>query len=268
MPSVATDDAAVGTAPATEPRGGLIDDVKDELQWTFSGRKGWLLGMVFNLVVSLVVVGYQRYDPHVSGDVKIANIAVAVVVYVLAGTLATNQLGADADRVINSVERGDRVQRILAIKNVALVVLLVPVALLVSVIVRILVDRWRLLPNTAMYDIAAVFVWLGIGNVVSVMLPYRPISLRARLKARKTWKRWAVRQAVPYVLYYLGAPALLTFPSVLIHVLEPFGPRRLLYYPILSLGNALVAWLLGLWLATVWSERHRPRFVAELRRPE
>lgn len=262
------DDAAVGIAPATEPRAGLIDDVKDELQWTFSGRKGWLLGMGFNLLVALVVIGYQRYDPHVSGDIRIANIGIAVVVYVLAGTLATNQLGADADRVINSVERGDRVSRILALKNVSLALLMVPVALLVSVIVRILVDRWRLLPNTVMYDIAAVFVWLGLGNLVSVVLPYRPISLRARLKARSTWLRWGVRQAVPYVLYYLGAPLLLTLPAVILHLQETFGRRDSVWYPIVTLANSLVAWLVCLGLASVWADRHRPRFEAELRRPE
>ena len=102
MPPVVTDDAGVGSAPATEPRAGLIDDVKDELRWTFSGRKGWRFGMALNLFVAIVVSGYQAYDPHVSGDIKIANIGSAVVLYVLAGTLATNQLGADADRVINS----------------------------------------------------------------------------------------------------------------------------------------------------------------------
>jgi hypothetical protein len=127
--------------------------------------------MLFNLLVAVVVVGYQRYDPHISGYIKIANIGIAVVVYVLAGTLATNQLGADADRVINSLERADRVSRILGLKNVSVAVLLVPVSLLVSLIVRILVDRWRLLPNTAMYDIGSVFIWLGLGNLVSVLLP-------------------------------------------------------------------------------------------------
>ena len=270
---MAIDDAAAGSAPATEPRAGLVDDVIDELRWTFSGRKGWLLGMAFNLAVALVVVGYQDYDPHKRGDIKIAGIGVAVVAYVLASTLATNQLGADADRVINSVERGDRVPRILALKNVAVAVLLIPVALLVSVIVRVLVERWRLMPVTAAYDIAAVVLWLGIGNVLSVMLPYRPISLRARLKARKTWKRWAVRQAMPYALYYLGQPALM-LPAVLAHKFEVFGKPRfldypdLLYYPLITLGNALVALLLGLWLATAWTNRHRQRFEAELRRPE
>lgn len=263
-----TDDAAVGSAAATEPRAGLLDDVEDELRWTFTGRKGWLVGMLFNLAVALVVTGYQRYDPHVSGDIKIANIGVAVVIYVLAGTLATNQLGADAERVVNSLERGDALRRILALKNVALAVLMVPVALLVSVIVRILVDRWRLLPHTAMYDVGAVFVWLGLGNLISVTLPYRPISLRARLKARRTWKRWALRQAVPYVLYYLGAPLLLLLPWAALLLLKVFGPARSVYYPLVFLANSLVAWLLGLWLATLWADRHRRRFETELRRPE
>jgi hypothetical protein len=72
---------------------------------------------------------------------------------------------------------------------------------------------------------------------------------------------------VPYALYYLGAPLLLTFPSVVIHVLEPFGPRRLLYYPVVTLTNALVG-CVGLWLATVWANRHRRRFESELRRPD
>jgi hypothetical protein len=277
MPSVLGDgqasDTAKSIAPvvdtaATEPRAGLIDDVIDELRWTLAGRKGWLLGMAANLALAIIVVGYQHYDPHVSGDIKIANIGVAVVVYVLAGTLATNQLGADADRALNSLERGDSVPRILALKNVALAVLLVPVALLVSLIVRIMVDRWRLMANTALFDTAAVFVWLGLGNIISVMLPYRPISLRARLKARKTWKRWAVRQAVPYALYYLGVPALLMLPTVLAHQLKLFGHQRLLYYPLLALGNSLVAWLFGLWLATAWTARQRSRFMAELHHPE
>jgi hypothetical protein len=40
------------------------------------------------------------------------------------------------------------------------------------------------------------------------------------------------------------------------------------YYPLLSVGNALVVWLIGLWLATAWTRRHRSRLLAELRRPE
>lgn len=268
IPSVATAGGASEGQSATEPQAGLLDDVVDELRWTLSGRKGWLLGMVFNLVVALVVVGVERYDPHVSGDIKIANIGVAVVIYVLAGTVTTNQLGADGDRVVASLEHGDRVQRILGLKNLALVVLLLPIALLVSVIVRVLVERWRLFPNTAMYDTGAVFIWLALGNLVSVLLPYRPIALRARLKARRTWPRWLVRQAMPYLLYYLGAPLLVLLPTAILYYSRAFGPARSIAYPTIFLANSLIAWALGLWLASLYSERDRSAFLAAMRRPD
>jgi len=254
--------------PATEPRLGLCGDVADELRWTFSGRRGWLLGMAGNLLVALVVVGYQHYDPHVSGDIKIAYVGIAVVLFVLADTINTNQLGADADRVVASLVRGDSVRRILAIKNLALAVLLVPVALLVSLLVRILVDRWRLVSHTAMYDIGSVFLWLGLGDAVSVLLPYRPISLRARLKARASWKRWAVRQAAPYVLYYFGATLLVMLPFVACSGVEAFGRKDSIGYPILYLANALLVWVLGLGFAAAYTDRASERFLAELRRPD
>ncbi len=254
--------------PATEPKLGLLGDVADELRWTFSGRRGWLLGMAGNLLVALVVVGYQDYDPHVSGDIKIAYVGIAVVVFVLADTINTNQLGADAERVAASLERGDTVRRILAIKNLALAVLLVPVALLVSIVVRILVGRWRLVSHTAMYDIGSVFLWLGLGDAVSVLLPYRPISLRARLKARASWGRWAVRQATPYVLYYLGATLVVMLPFVACSTVEAFGRKDSIWYPILYLANALLVWVLGLLFAAAYTDRAAERFAAELRRPD
>ena len=63
---------------ATEPRLGLLRDIVDELRWTFTGRKGWLVGMAGNVAMGLAYVGLTRYDPHRAGDLKIANIGVAV----------------------------------------------------------------------------------------------------------------------------------------------------------------------------------------------
>ena len=64
------------------------------------------------------------------------------------------------------------------------------------------------MPHALLLDVGAVFLWLGVGNVVSVLLPYRPISLKARLRARPTWRRWLLCQAVPYGLYFLLLPIL------------------------------------------------------------
>jgi hypothetical protein len=77
-----------------------------------------------------------------------------------------------------------------------------------------------------------------------------------------------VRQAAPYALFYLGTPLLVTFPVVILHFQETFGRRDSIWYPVVTLANSLVAWLVCLWLASVWADRHRARFEAELRRPE
>jgi hypothetical protein len=259
--------APVQSLTATEPRLGLIRDVGDELLWTFSGRKGWLLGIAANLAMGLAYMGLTRYDPHKAGDLKVANLGVAVTLYVLADVVTTNQLGSDGERVIASLQRGDSVPRILAIKNLSLAVLLIPFAMAVSILVRVLVQRWRLLPHALLLDVGAVFLWLGVGNVLSVLLPYNPVSLRARLHARETWKRWLLCQAVPYGLYFVLLPVL-HVPYYLIYHGKALGEYRANYlaYSAVYVGIGVAYWLLGLLLATIYARRRRQRLALDLSR--
>lgn len=246
----------------------LLRDFAEEFRWTVGGRKGWLLGMAINLVVAVVVTRSTSYDPHKTGEVANAILGISVVLYVLAGTVNTNQLGADGERVVTALEGGDSARRLLLSKNLVLAVLLVPVAILVSVAFDILVHRFRLFSHTPIWDVGAVLLWLGIGNAVSVLLPFRPISLRARMKARRTWKRWVIRQAVPYAIYWLSLPLLFLLPMVALLYFTAFGPVRSVWYPVGYLTNAAVVWVLGLWFAAFYDRRHRPRLVRELHRAE
>jgi hypothetical protein len=272
MAAVLTDRSAAGEQPEMEPRVGLFGDVADELRWTFSGRKGWLIGMALNLVVALVYVAYTHYDPHRAGDIRAVNIGLAVVVWTLADTVNTNQLGADSERASASLESGDIVARILAIKNLALALLLVPLAFAISLVHRVMADRWHLLFHTAMTDVGAVFLWLGVGSVISVLLPYRPISLRAHVKARKTWPRWAICQGVPYGAVFVVVP-LLHLPYLALYHLRDFGPygSHYVYYSLVyldrdrALGSRPVAGVAthaprcrGSWRISVAAARARP----------
>jgi hypothetical protein len=252
---------------AEEPRLGLYGDIVDELSWTLHGRKGWLFGLAFNLVTALVFVGFQRYDPHRSGDLRIANIGIAVVLYFLADVVNTNQLGSDRDRVLASLGDGDTVRRILIIKNLSLAVLLVPLALLVSLLVRILVGRWRVILHPVLTDVGAVFLWLGVGSVISVLLPYRPIAIRARVKQRRTWPRWGFCQAVPYAAYFVLVP-LLHLPYAAVYhyrLLGSYVPHYVVY-SLVYLAIGAVYWGIGLALADRYAKRRLPRLMTDLRR--
>ncbi len=60
-----------------------------------------------------------------------------MALWVLADVINTNQLGADADRVADRLERGHGVTHELLLKNSALAVLLLPLTVLISVSVRV-----------------------------------------------------------------------------------------------------------------------------------
>jgi hypothetical protein len=107
---------------------------------------------------------------------------------------------------------------------------------------------------------------MGVGSVFSVLLPFRPISIRARLKARKTWLRYAICQGAPYVA--LGVVALMHLPYLLIYTLRAFGPIRTNYleYALVYMGLAFLYWGLGLGLASLYAHYSRDRLLSDLHR--
>jgi len=262
---VTTDGEAASVGEAMEPTDGIIADIADELRWTFAERKGWLLGFGFNLVVAAVYVGYQHYDPHVRDDVRVAGIATAVAVWVLADVINTNLLGSDADRVRHSIDRNDRVARILALKGLALGVLLLPLTVAISVGTRLAIDRWRSIPHAVMLDVWVVFAWLGVGALLSVVLPYNPISLKQRWKDRRTWPRWILCLLVPYAA--LGVVRYLAWPADRIarHLLGR-PDHHLLGYAFIYMCWGVAVWLLCLGLAEGYAAVGRSRFERDLQR--
>jgi hypothetical protein len=262
--------AAIEAEESVEPRAGLLRDVVDELRWTLAGRRWWLASMVGNLIFAIGYLIVTEYDPHTAGDINASNVGLAVVLWCLADPVNTNQLGNDSDRVINSLRAGDSVRRILAIKNLALAFLLLPIALLISTIHWVLAGRWHLVPHTVVVDIGAVFLWMGVGSVVSALLPYPPIRIHQRIKAilaRRSVVRYAACMAAPYVLWY-GIVKVLHIPWHAIWDDQLLGARGGAFpkYALVYLGLCLVYWAVGLWIAHVYDRRFPGRLIRDLER--
>jgi hypothetical protein len=258
-----------GQSPrAMEPRLGLFGDILDELAWTFRGRKGWMLGILLSLVEAWGYLALTQGDPRHFGDIKSANIAVAVGVWVLANPINTNQLGNDIEREVASLHAGDSVGRILAIKGLALAILLVPLLFLITIVHRLFIGRWTLLGHTLVWDIGAVFLWLGVGSVVSVLLPFRTIATQVRLKARKTWLRYGLHQAAMYAGFFVLLPLHLLF--VTLWGLWVFGrpSDHYLDYGLLYLAMGFITWAVGLAIADLYGRRCRAQLLADLHRDD
>jgi hypothetical protein len=254
------------SAAAPTATTGTLSEIADELRWTFSERRGWLIGLGFNLAIAAAYVGYSHFQSHSHDVVRIAGIATGVALWVLADVINTNQLGADPDRVAARLESGHGVAHELALKNSALGVLLLPLTVLISVGVRLALDRWRAIPHAVVLDVAVVFFWLGIGNVLSVLLPYRPISLKERWRAKRSWSRWALCLAVPYVA--LLVVRWLAWPAEFVLDHRRFGrpDSHLMSYALVYLAWGVVLWALGLGFAGSYSRLARDRLDRDLHR--
>ncbi len=93
--------------------------------------------------------------------------------------------------------------------------------------------------------------WLGVGNVISVVLAvgYEPLirRWRQRRQPRRT-VRWLVHLALPYALYYLADP-IYGLPRVIVWTILPaalgstLGPGA--GYSLIHVGFATAVWLTG-----------------------
>ena len=246
----------------------LFHEVGDELHRTFAERKGWLLGIGLNLAVATAYVGYEHFQPHSHDKVRIAGIATQTVVWVLADVINTNQLGADADQVSRSLERGEHIGHELALKNLALAILLFPLAFVLSVGVRLALDRWRAIPHAVLFDLYAIFIWLAIGSLISVVLPYRPISLRQRWHRRRSWARWGVCLAAPYVVLFAVIRPLHWPADRLSHAIYGPAEPHLLGYAFVYFCYAIAVWVICLCLAGLYGRIARERLQADLDRED
>ena len=137
----------------------------DELRWTVSHRRSWLIGFAINLALAAAFVSYTHYNPR-TGGVRLAGLAAELAAWVIASTLATNQLGDDAAYVLSRIDQHDSIVRILLSKNLVLASLLVPITVAVSVAAQLdITHLHRLLPSVTedLLDLFVVLMWLGIG---------------------------------------------------------------------------------------------------------
>jgi hypothetical protein len=170
--------------------------------------------------------------------------------------------------VARSLQRGEHVGHELALKNLALGSLLFPFAFVLSVGVRLALDRWRAIPHAVLFDLYVVFIWLGVGSLVSVLLPYRPISLRQRWQRRRSWFRWLVCLAAPYAVLFCVIRPLRWPVDHLARALCGSPEQHLLSYSFVYMCYGVAVWLVCLCLAGLYGRIAPQRLRADLERKD
>jgi NO-binding membrane sensor protein with MHYT domain len=159
---------------------GIIDEVR---HITADKPRSILLRIVITVAIGLGLVaayhltGMKRYD--------LSGLTLYLFSVVVGSVVCTNSLCFEAERVRTALEGGQRVWRILVVQNIAMAILITIAGLPV-----IAALTWTREANpVALVDqlVTMVFIWLGVGNVLSVLYPLRHEPMTARLKDG-TWK--------------------------------------------------------------------------------
>jgi hypothetical protein len=239
----------VATAPTSQDQP-LARQVLDELIWSFRPPWYWLSGVAFNLVLSLLylIVAPLSGQPHRDWAILVGSY---FAVWILADVTTTNVLGADALRVV-------RLGRILLVKNLTLLVIVGVPTLIATAVITVRTEADYRLSLTLPGVLYPIFTWLGVGNVVSVLLPVAIVSWRERWQQRHELPRtarWLFCLGLPYATLAAVDPVG-KLPRILFQHLR-FLPQTAQARGAVVCALGLVLWGAGISLA-LWLNRLRP----------
>jgi hypothetical protein len=237
-------------AAAKHLHGSLPSSVAAEIRWAFAPPRAWLAGVAVNLALSLawLLVEPVRAEGHRDWVILVGTYFAS---FILADVTTTNVLGVDHIRIQNGVRGGIPASRFLLVKNLALLVIVGAPTLAAAVILTLAMETparlWITVPEVAVPMLS----WLGVGNLVSVLLPvgYEPLIRRWRQRG-DVWRTmvWLTHLALPYGLFYVADPVYGLprtwfwghVPAMLNSTLGPDGDRSVFH-----IGTALVVWAVG-----------------------
>jgi hypothetical protein len=209
-----------------------------------------------NLVLSLawLLVEPVRAEGHRDWVILVGTYFAS---FILADVTTTNVLGVDHVRVQQGMDGGVPEARILLIKNLALLVIVGAPTLAAAVILTLIMETPGRLGVTVPEVAVPLLSWLGVGNLVSVLLPVGYEPLIRRWRQRKELRRtmlWLCHLVLPYGLFYIADPVYGLpkawfwgdVPALLNSTLGPDGDRSVIH-----IGIAMAVWALGTAAATV-----------------
>lgn len=180
----------------------LANGVRGEIAYMLARKpRSIVKSLAVGLALGLLYLGFIRlfqWDRYQSWLPYLGLLAISVV---MGGAVCLNAMSFDAMRVRAALDSGARLWHLLVTKNLALVVIVAPVGFLLCGLLA-----WRAGNIDSFFKACALMVsfivlWLGVGNVLSVVVPIRdePILHRRR---DGTLKQFVIVFAVSYLIGY------------------------------------------------------------------
>jgi hypothetical protein len=187
----------------------LYPAVLSEIRWAFTPPRTWLLGVVANLFFAAAWLVVQPLTVHGRHQDWVILVGTYFSSFILADVTTTNLLGADHYRVLRALSLGTPMWRILVIKNLTLIVLVGLPTLVIAMAMTLWFEHPARLTVTIPNVAVPIVSWIGVGNLVSVLMPVSAEPLVRRWRQRNDRRRivgWLAALTLPYALYYVADP--------------------------------------------------------------
>ncbi|WP_433784711.1 hypothetical protein ACQPX6_00555 [Actinomycetospora sp. CA-101289] len=161
-----------------------------------------LTSLAVGLALGLGYLGFIRIFNWDRGQPYLPYLGLLAISFVIGGSVCLNAMSFDAMRVRAALDSGARLWHLLVVKNLALFCLVTPIGFLLSGLLA-----WRAGDLGAFFKACALMIclivlWLGVGNVLSVVVPIRDEPIRNRRRSG-TLKPFLVAFTVAYLVGYL-----------------------------------------------------------------
>ncbi|MGW0039335.1 hypothetical protein [Gordonia sp. NPDC003376] len=153
-----------------------------------------LIRVVITLATSLALVVFYRLAGWADYEER-GSLSLYLFGAVIGSVVCTNALCFEADRLLTELAGGERLWRILIAKNLTMGGLVTVAAAPVIALLAVTTD----LETIAVIDqfVVMVLIWLGVGNLLSVISPLRHEPLGDRLQDG-TWRAYLLSFGISY----------------------------------------------------------------------
>lgn len=158
--------------------------------------------LAVSLALGLLYLGFIRVFEWDRNQRFLPYLGLWVISVVMGGAVCINAMCFDAMRVRAALEGGSRLWHLLVIKNLAVGALVAPIGFLLSGLLAWRAGDFGAFIKACALVVCFILLWLGVGNVLSVLLPVRDEPIRRR-RSSGSLKQFAIAFVVAYAIGYL-----------------------------------------------------------------
>ena len=181
----------------------LAHGLHGEIQYILARRpRSVVKSLAISLAMGLLYLGFIRLFEWDRDQKWLPYLGLWVISVVIGGSVCYNAMCFDAMRVRAALDSGARLWHLLVVKNLALLCLVAPLGFLLSALLAWRAGEWGALLKACALTVSFILLWLGVGNVMSVLLPTRDEPIRRRRQSGSL-QRFLIAFGVSYAVGYL-----------------------------------------------------------------